>query len=202
MRELSCVKMLGIFLDTETNGLDAQKHHVIEIAYKIIDLQTGSVQDQYDSTVFISFKEWQKSDPCSLQYNGFSWDDVKNGKSHKTLAEEIKRSFKNCAVQQGFAVFICQNPSFDRFFFSQIISIYKQKQLNWPYHWLDLASMYWMKCLCEGKKPWENGISKNEIAAQYNLPTEPVHHRAMNGVKHLIDCYQAMAGFPGKQLPD
>ena len=26
--------MLGVFLDTETNGLNARKHHVIEIAYK------------------------------------------------------------------------------------------------------------------------------------------------------------------------
>jgi len=190
--------MLGIFLDTETNGLDVRKHHIIEIAYKIIDLQTGFIQDQYVSTVCISFKAWEESDPLSLKCNGFSWDEVKDGKNHRVLVEEIKDSFKSSAIQKGSAVYICQNPSFDRLFFSKIISIEIQEQLNWPYHWLDLASMYWMKCLCEGEKPWESGISKNQIAFKYNLPKEPSPHRAMNGVNHLITCYQAIAGFPEK----
>ena len=189
--------MLGIFLDTETNGLNARKHHIIEIAYKIVDVQTGAIQDAYETTVFVSFEEWKKSDPLSLKVNGFSWDDVKGGKKPQVLAEEIKRSFKTCNIQRGDAVFICQNPSFDRAFFTQIIDADVQEQLNWPYHWLDLASMYWMKCLLEGApKPWETGVSKNKIAAEYNLPTEAHPHKAMNGVNHLIDCYKAVAGFP------
>jgi len=192
--------MLGIFLDTETNGLNAQSHHVIEIAYKIVDVQTGGVRDQYQTAVFVPFEEWKKSDPSSLKVNGFSWADVKDGKKPQEIAEEIKESFKVCGIQRGEAVFICQNPSFDRAFFTQIIDTDAQERLNWPYHWLDLASMYWMKCLHEGSpKPWETGISKNEIAAVYDLPDETHPHKAMNGVDHLIECYSAVVGFPEKK---
>ena len=33
--------MLGIFLDTETNGLNPFVHSVLEIAFKIINLSNG-----------------------------------------------------------------------------------------------------------------------------------------------------------------
>jgi DNA polymerase-3 subunit epsilon/oligoribonuclease len=192
--------MLGIFLDTETNGLNTQKHHIIEIAYKIVDIQTGAIQDTYETTVFASFEEWKKSDPLSLKVNGFSWNTIKEGEKTQVVAEEIKHSFKTCSIQRGDAIFICQNPSFDRAFFTQIIDADVQEQLNWPYHWLDLASMFWMKCLLEGSpKPWETGVSKNTIAAIYNLPAEASPHKAMNGVDHLIECYKAIAGFPDKK---
>lgn len=191
--------MLGIFLDTETNGLNARKHHIIEIAYKILDVQTGALKESYEAIVFVPFEEWKKSDPLSLKVNGCSWTDVKEGKKPQEIAEEIKRSFKTCEIQRGEAVFICQNPSFDRAFFTQIIDADTQESLNWPYHWLDLASMYWMKCLLEGSpKPWETGVSKNNIAAAYHLPPEANPHKAMNGVNHLITCYQAVVGFPEK----
>ncbi|PCI92411.1 hypothetical protein COB11_07425, partial [Candidatus Aerophobetes bacterium] len=41
--------MLGIFLDTEASGLDAKKHKILEVAFKIVDLSTGEVQDNYES---------------------------------------------------------------------------------------------------------------------------------------------------------
>ncbi|NGX50291.1 MAG: Ribonuclease T [Chlamydiae bacterium] len=190
--------MLGIFLDTETNGLNATKHRLIEIACKIVDVQTGTLKDQYEAVVFVSFEEWKKSDPESLKVNGFSWADVKDGKKLSVIAEEIKASFKSCGIQRNEAVFICQNPSFDRVFFTQVIDADMQEQLNWPYHWLDLASMYWMRCILDGApNPWETGVSKNKIAAVYNLPPEAHPHKAMHGVDHLIDCYKAVVGFPG-----
>ena len=101
------------------------------------------------------------------------------------------------------AVFICQNPSFDRGFFSQLIDPDTQEDLNWPYHWLDLASMYWAISMDKAKKqncpfPWETGISKDLIASHYNLPAEDKPHRAMNGVDHLLICYEAVVGFPGR----
>ena len=55
--------MLGIFLDSETNGLDVRKHRIIELAYKIIDVETGEVIDTLDTPLFIPFEEWKKSDP-------------------------------------------------------------------------------------------------------------------------------------------
>ena len=191
--------MLGVFLDSETNGLDIQKHRIIELAYKIVDLQTGEVLDTFDTPFLLTLREWKKSDLSSLRINGFSWDDLKDGMQPSQAAEMIQSSFERFEIKRDRAVFICQNSSFDRAFFSQLIGSDRQEYLGWPYHWLDLASMYWCRCIREeGRLPWKNGVSKNTIALALGLPPEPYPHKAMNGVNHLIVCYEAVVGFPGK----
>jgi len=193
--------MLGIFLDTETNGLNLQVHKIIEIAYKIVDLGTGEVKEEYQSIVAQPFEAWEKGDPNSLKINGFSWDEISKGRAPHNLAQHIIDSFTRWGIQRKKAVFICQNPSFDRVFFSQLVNPDTQEMLNWPYHWLDLASMFWAISMDRAKNnqgplPWEVGYSKDLIAAHYNLPKESTPHRAMNGVSHLLLCYQAVVGFP------
>ena len=187
--------MLGIFLDSETNGLNVHKHHICELAYRIVNVETAEVLESYETLIRIPLEEWKKSDPSSLEVNGFKWEDLENGKDPQKVANEVKLSFKRCGVERGKAVFICQNPSFDRAFFTQLINADTQEALNWPYHWLDLASMYWMKCLSEDKRPWETGVSKNEIAKALGLPAEEEPHKAMNGVDHLLLCYKSVVGF-------
>ena len=193
--------MLGIFLDTETNGLNPFKHRVVELALKIVDIETGRLIDSYEAIVFQSYDEWQNSDLASLQINGFNWEDVSLGLPPQTVSEQVQACFTRNKIQRGQAVFICQNPSFDRAFFAQIISPDLQEKLLWPYHWLDLASMYWALTLThaklqKGPLPWETGFSKDLIASHYKLPPEAKPHRAMNGVEHLLLCYQAVVGFP------
>ncbi|NNM44338.1 MAG: 3'-5' exonuclease [Chlamydiae bacterium] len=193
--------MLGIFLDTETNGLNARKHKILDIAFKIIDVKTGIFLDEFQSLVFQPLEEWAHSDQESLHVNGFSWEDISKGESLKTISSEIQRIFIKHDIKRGKAVFICQNPSFDRAFFSQIIDADTQESLLWPYHWLDLASMYWVTSIQKGKSnpaffPWETGLSKDKIAAAYKLDPETKPHRAINGVNHLIACYRAVVGFP------
>ena len=188
--------MLGIFLDSETNGLNVHKHRICELAYRIVNVETGKVLESFETLIRISLQEWKKSDPSSLKVNGFQWDDIKNGKDPHEVAHEIKLSFKRLGIERGKGVFICQNPSFDRAFFTQLIDADTQEKLNWPYHWLDLASMYWMKCLSERQvQPWNTGISKNDIAKALGLPPEAEPHKAMNGVDHLLLCYKNVVGF-------
>lgn len=194
--------MLGIFLDTETNGLNAFKHKVVEIAFKIVDLETAKVVDSYSSIVFQTYEDWQNSNLESLQINGFNWEDVSFGKKTETISEEIQTCFSKNNIKRGEAVFICQNPSFDRAFFSQFIDADLQEKKLWPYHWLDLASMYFAASLIKKKEdpsielPWKTGLSKDNIAKVLHLPPENKPHRAMNGVDHLILCYKMVIGFP------
>jgi oligoribonuclease len=195
--------VLGIFLDTETNGLNPQKHRIIEIALQIIDVFTGEVKEHFQSVVATTEEEWKKSDPESLRVNGFKWEEVAQGVSPAAVADKISYAFLKNQIKRGEAVFICQNPSFDRIFFSQLIDVDRQEKLLWPYHWLDLASMYWAEAIRKGalgqaKYPWETGYSKDKIAMAYQLPCEVQPHRAMNGVNHLLLCYQTVIGFPGK----
>jgi len=193
--------MLGIFLDTETNGLNAQKHKILEIAYKIVDVNTGKIKNEFEAMIYQPKEEWDKSDPESLEVNGFKWEEVSLGKQIRIVAEEIVGSFERNGIRRGQAVFVCQNPSFDRVFFSQLVDPDLQETLQWPYHWLDLASMYWAKSIAHAKQkqalfPWETGFSKDKIALTFKLPCEKQPHRAMNGVNHLLLCYEAVVGFP------
>ncbi len=187
--------MLGIFLDTETNGLNPFTHKSIEIAFKIINIESGDELDSYESIVFQSYEEWQNSDLASLQINGFNWEQISYGKTPEVISEEIQNCFAKWQITRTNAVFICQNPSFDRAFFAQFISPDLQEKKLWPYHWLDLASMYWAASLLKKEKPWLTGLSKDKIAKAYNLFPENKPHRAMNGVNHLIACYKAVIGF-------
>ncbi len=196
--------MLGIFLDSETNGLNAQKHKVIEIAFQIVDVFSGNVLDTFESIVATSSEEWALSDPESLKVNGFTWEEVERAPSRKAVAEQICIHFDKNGIKRNAAVFMCQNPSFDRVFFSQLIDVDAQEKMLWPYHWLDLASMHWVESLKsaakgEGNFPWEIGYSKDKIAVFHSLPKEEKPHRAMNGVKHLLLCYKAVVGFPGSR---
>ncbi len=194
--------MLGIFLDTEANGLNPKKHKIIEIAYQLIDLFSGELKDSFHSTVSMSSEDWEKSDPESLQVNGFKWEEIERGQNASEVGRQIQASFAKNKIKRGEAVFICQNPSFDRVYFSQLVDPDLQEKLLWPYHWLDLASMYWSEAMKKGalgtgKYPWQTGFSKDKIARAYQLAAEEQPHRAMNGVKHLLLCYQTIVGFPG-----
>lgn len=192
--------MLAVFLDTETNGLNSQTHRVLEIALQVVDLATGEKKGSYQTLLRQTAEAWEKSDPESLRINGFTWKEVSEGKSSRLASQEIIDLFTQLGIRRKKAVFICQNPSFDRVFFSQLIDADTQELLSWPYHWLDLASMYWALTMKKAKEkkgplPWQTGFSKDLIAEQYKLPTEEKPHRAMNGVAHLILCYEAVVGW-------
>ncbi len=193
--------MIGVFLDTETNGLNAIHHRILEIAFKIVDLKDGTVKEEFQTLVSQPIEIWEKSDQESLRINGFTWEEISKGKTARHVSQTIIDLFTKWEIKRKKAVFICQNPSFDRVFFSQLIDSDTQELLRWPYHWLDLASMYWALSLERAKAhagplPWETGFSKDLIASQYQLPGEEKPHRAMNGVAHLLLCYQAVVGFP------
>ncbi|MBI3901312.1 MAG: 3'-5' exonuclease [Chlamydiia bacterium] len=192
--------MRAVFLDTETNGLNPQTHHIVELAFKIIDLETEALLTSYEKMIFLPEDLWAKSDPASLKINGFSWKEIEEkGETPELIREEIIQCFEQFEIKRKKAVFICQNPSFDRIFFSKLIDADRQEALFWPYHWLDLASMYWALSLNQarqnkGPPPWTTGFSKDSIASHYQLAPEEKPHRAMNGVSHLLLCYSAMLG--------
>lgn len=197
------MSVLGIFLDTETNGLNPFKHRAIDIAFILVELRTGRLIGSFQAPIALTAEDWKLSDPTSLKINGFSWDEVSKGDPPEAVAEAIRTFFFNHGIQRGKAVFVCQNPSFDRAFFSQLVPPETQEALLWPYHWLDLASMYWTQAIkgatpSPHRFPWDTGCSKDKIASVYQIPPEESPHRALNGVKHLLLCYQAVIGFPEK----
>lgn len=193
--------MIAIFLDIETTGLDCRIHQPIDIALKVVDPSDGSLKASYQSVIRISEENWALRDPFSMEVNGYTWEEVQQGKDLPVVSSEILHLLQEQKIERGKAAFICQNPAFDKSFFTKLIDVYSQEKLNWPYHWLDFASMYWAERAKEFKtkgEPFasEINLSKNAIALQYNLPEEVTPHKAMNGVDHLILCYKTVIGFP------
>jgi oligoribonuclease len=188
--------MLLIFLDSETTGIDPESHRVIDIAFKVVDLETHELITSYESLVFQPMEVWALADPESLQITGLSYEKLMDAPSEKVVASEIAHDLNLMRLQEKSGIFICQNPSFDRLFFNQLISGTLQDEYGWPYHWLDLASMYYAKRLMQdekwGKALKEQDLSKNRIAEHYGLAPERKPHRAMNGVNHLMECYRAL----------
>lgn len=191
--------MRAVFLDLETTGLDPKVHCVIDLAFKIVDINSCQTLAEYQSVVKQNEEAWNRHDPVSLKINGYTWEKVQTGKDPSLVEHEIIDIFNKYEIVRGKSLFICQNPAFDRIFLTQIVSIPKQEQLLWPYHWLDLASMHWallVKKYAELRLPLPESmtLSKNEIAKYYNLPPEEHPHLAINGVDHLMECYQAVLG--------
>lgn len=191
--------MQAIFLDIETTGLDCTRHCPIDVAFEVIDMTTCQRKVQYQSLVKQPVSAWELADPASLLINGYSIEMTNSGKEPFVIGKEVIELFTSLGIERGKSVFICQNPAFDRGFFMQLVDVYTQEKLHWPYHWLDFASMYWALLIqqtkeCHSQFPEKLNLSKNEIAKIYHLPEEGTPHRAMQGVEHLIACYQAVFG--------
>lgn len=182
--------MIGIFLDTETNGLNFIENKILEIAFCLVDLNSLETLFTYSTIIHHSKEIFLKSDPQSLYINGFTYDMIESGKPEEAITKELRSIFRQFKIRRDNAVFICQNPSFDRAFFSQLLSPYEQEKMQLPYHWLDFASMFFMLELTHERKPWEIGLSKDKIAKYLQLPEEKRPHKALNGVLHLIDCFK------------
>lgn len=190
--------MLGIFIDIEATGLDPYRHRCLEVAIELYKLSTMKKLATYSQCVYQSESTWKQSDPESLIVNGFNWEKCKSGKPEKVVADEIIAFLQKYKIQRKQAVFIGQNSSFDRAFLGQLIPSYQQEELQWPYHWLDLASMHWGKNLQHYRSDnlFSIPLSKNNIAKKLSLPPEQTPHRALNGVQHLVACYKKIMENP------
>ena len=196
----------AIVLDTETTGLDSSKAKLLEIALKVVNTETGECLGSFQSVVTLSEKEWRDADPGALKINGFTWEDIQSyGRSRNDIAVDICGLFSNLKLTPSTAFFLCQNPSFDRAFFSQLCPLSVQKTFRFPYYWLDFASMNWAltaKDIVSGEvKPFCIPFSKDAIACQRGLSSEGKPHKAMNGVDHLFLLYTEIIGFPRSPGP-
>lgn len=180
-----------IFIDIETNGLDYNVHVPIEIAMLIANQQQPHNIISYHTKIRCTKSQWNKSCQESLDVNKFTYANLLNCPTIQDTMENFTHIFRNNEINKHNSVFMCQNPSFDRPFFHKIISTDMCKKLNLPYHWLDLASMFWFKNTsktCVGNI----SIKKDDIAKELGIPPEKKPHSAYDGAKHLMDCYNAL----------
>lgn len=188
--------MKAIFLDIETDGLDPDMHQALEVGVSIYDLHTMTCLIEYSSFLRCSERHWAfGSDPRALAINGITFEYVKDAKEASDVCSDLAELFLAHEIDKTNSVFICQNPSFDRGFFPQIMPVETQHELELPYHWLDLASMFWSRIVDTNRDHVMKSsipFSKDAIAEYLGIPKEEKPHRAINGVRHLISCYRAL----------
>jgi DNA polymerase-3 subunit epsilon/oligoribonuclease len=97
--------MLAIFLDTETNGLNPFKHTLLEIAYQIVDLQTGTVHKSFSSFIRPSLQQWEASDPASLKINGLTWEIVQEGLLLSEVRNQVIDQFLSAKIPPSIVPF-------------------------------------------------------------------------------------------------
>jgi oligoribonuclease len=198
--------MKAVFLDIETTGLDFDRHVAIDIGMIIVDLNDYTYMHEYTSCIRCDESDWWFSDPKALEINGYSSQfHDKIAQDDWIVSEQIEEFFKAHDIVKGKAFFICQNPSFDKPFFMQLMCHERMVEMNLPYHWLDLASMYWMKyyatfypvpsahCIIP-EFAYEISLSKDTIAMHIGIPTEEKPHKAIQGARHLLECYKGLCG--------
>ena len=61
-----------------------------------------------------------------------TFDMLKEGKEESLVGDEIINLFKKHHIDRTNAVYICQNPSFDRSFFAQLVDPEIQESNLWP----------------------------------------------------------------------
>lgn len=165
----------AIFIDIESNGLDPALHRCLEVAFRVVDVRTGEEKIAYSSLVKQDEATWARSDLVSLSINEFTWEQVQQGKNENEVRQDIITALTNVGIHRSNAFFLAQNPAFDRAFFSQLISISQQDRYQWPYHWLDFASMYWAICVKKAQVN-EEGVVERMTADREEVKAAKVSH--------------------------
>lgn len=185
-----------IFLDIETNGLDPQRHVPIEIGILIYDLDKNDEFEAFTSFIALDAEDKKNSCLTAMQVNGIVDRIPKDAPEIDMVERAIEMFFLQNNISSENCFFLCQNPTFDRPFFHKIIPQIRMNHLGWPYHWLDLASMYWFKSITNGLKLQSTKciLSKDSIAKCLGMDPEPMPHTAIQGAAHLAKCYLILTG--------
>jgi oligoribonuclease (3'-5' exoribonuclease) len=158
-----------IFLDTETTGLDDDKHDIWEIAWVI---NYGPVEER------ILVHSLKTADQVALDTNGYLRYFPNGARSEGPLVDlEVRR------VLSGNTL-VCANPTFDRMFM-------KKRWGSEPYHYrsVDLESM---AMLFFG---WERPKGLKDISdavRELGYAIQEPNHRAFRDVVVLRECYYAL----------
>lgn len=166
-----------MFLDTETGGLDADKHSLLTIGACI--WEDGNIIDEIE--IFIK-KDNYDFDPISMEINGIDLDFLKligvtEEQAIQILEEFSKKHFQNKKVFLGG-----QNIGFDISFLKKLYSRNnKDFEKKFNHKTIDTVTILYFLYL-QGIIN-ENLVSFNEFIKEYNIPVLGKRHSALSDAK-------------------
>ncbi|MGD0977307.1 MAG: 3'-5' exonuclease [Minisyncoccia bacterium] len=160
--------------DTETTGLDAQIHEIIEIGLIVVDQQSFKILDKLDVKVKpVHIKTGVKK---ALEFTGYNEKDWKK-------AWDLEEVMKIYAEKTKDAIFTAQNTYSDWAFINEAFKLTGVED-PMDYHRLDLFSIGWAK---RDKFPDMTKFSLSSMCKYFGIEVEPIPHRAMNGAKKELE---------------
>jgi len=174
------------FTDTETSGLDPERHEILEIAairMKQPTPESGEiVMPEEVSRMHQYVLPTKPVDPQVAKLNGYSpekWAENKAVPIEVALQEYVP--ILNDSRMAG------QNPLFD---FGFIMAALKRLNWTWPwkcgYHLLDVASMAW-PLVAMHKTP---GVNQESLVELLGLGTQT--HTAISDVEQCVEVYKKL----------
>ena len=162
-----------LFLDTETGGLSAVDHDIVEIAVILTDPTGQTVIKEYCSKVVPE----KPVDPVAARINGYSAEKWAHD------AVPINQAMITVLGMARDTMMAAHNAPFDKAFVDAAISKHK---MRWPgsYHSVDTVGLA-MPLLREGLVP---NIKLVTLTAFFNIPHQEAHS-AMGDVRACREVY-------------
>jgi len=167
--------------DTETSGLDAQIHEIIEIGLIVVDQRTFKILDKLD--IKIKPAHIKTAVKKALEVNGYNEKDWRKAWNLKEAMEIYSEKTKN-------AIFTAQNAYSDWAFINEAFKSTSVEDLM-DYHRLDLFSIGWAK---KDQFPGLTKFSLSSMCKYFRIEEEPKPHRAINGAKKELEVLKRLNG--------
>lgn len=173
-----------LFIDTETTGLNAQKHEIIEIAWILTDAG-ANILEKFEARMMP--QRIEDAEPRALEVNGYTKEAWEKSPliSHAEAAKKLRAVASDC-------ILVGQNVSFDEGF---ITALLLQNNLvpSWHYHKVDTATLMW-PAFSSGDL---QGLSLDKICAFLGIPQEKKHAAAAD----VMSCFNVYNAVMAKYVP-
>lgn len=166
------------FTDLETTGDIFAMHEILEIGLVVVDQNTFEVINEMNVKVKPDHPEINV--PAAMAINSYTPELWKDAIPLKDVMGEFAQKSKG-------AIFVAFNATFDWSFMNEAFR--KTAVIDtMDYHRLDILSMAYLKLRNENIEKWR----LSSLAKYFNLPPEPMPHRAINGAYTALEVYKKL----------
>lgn len=172
-----------VFLDTETTGLDPDRHEIWDLAY-IID---------GEETVFQLDPDLSKADPFALTVGRFYerrpfWYTLRDGKPSHVVAQTVVQDLKGRHIVGAV-------PSFDDAFLKRFVSAHRLP-VTWHYHLIDVEALAVGYLSAQGLDypltlPWDSEMLSRWVEVD---PNNFERHSALGDARWAKAVYEKVMG--------
>jgi DNA polymerase III epsilon subunit-like protein len=178
----SLIKNIAV-TDFEMSGLDPLRCDIVEFGLIIVHCDSLDEIARYDKKVRLERPE--NADASSLAFLGYREEDWKDAIALETALA------KYAALVSG-SIFAAWNTPFDWTFLAEA---FRRKGIKntLDYHTIDIFSLAYEKLK---DNPDVDALKLSSICKYFDIPKEPMPHRAINGAECALAVYKKLRELP------